>query len=136
MRYTVAMDETNLEFLAVAANPYYAINFAPHAFFQHSNLGSTEDWVAANTSLMEDIGSKIWLNELLNVLSLSRAEYDGHDIVNPALIINIDDSHSGKHEAIVTREQWIQVNTKLIDEIGIAKWLWKLLEVLNTSATS
>lgn len=130
------MDEANLDFSVIAANPYYATNFASHAFIQHSSLGSAEDWVAANTSLIEDIGSKVWLDELLDILSLSRAEYDGHDVINPFLVTNINDSYSGKHETIITREQWIEVNAKLINEIGIATWLWKLLEVLNARITS
>ena len=130
------MDEENLDFSVIAANPYYAINFASHAFIQHSNLSSAEDWVAANASLIIDIGLKNWLNELLDVLSLSRADYDGHDIINPALVININNSHSGKHETIITRDQWIEVNAKLIDEMGIANWLWKLLEVLNNNLSS
>jgi hypothetical protein len=130
------MDEANLDFSVIAANPYYATNFASHAFIQHSSLGSAEDWVAANASLIKDIGSKNWLNELLDVLSLSRADYDGHDIINPALVININNSHSGKHETIITGDQWIEVNAKLIDEMGIVNWLWKLLEVLNNNLSS
>lgn len=135
IRYTVVMDKSDLDFSALAANPYYAISFAPHAFTKHENLGSAEDWVAANTALIDDMGPKAWLDELLDVLSLSQDKYDGHDIINPMLVINISDSLSGEHQTIVTREQWSQINTKLIEEIGAGEWLWKLLETLDFSIT-
>lgn len=126
------MDKPDLDLLKVAANPYYAIDFSPHVFKKYSELGSSEDWVLVNTSTMEEIGSRVWLEEFLDFMSLSRAKYDGHDIVNPTFVINISDSFAGKHEALVSRDIWIQVNEKLIGEIGISAWLWKLLETLGS----
>lgn len=113
-------------------NPFYAVTFASHLFKKHSNLGSKEDWVAANAYIMKDIGAKVWLGELLDVLSQSRAEYDGHDIINPATTINIPDRLKGDHEPLITRELWINANEKLVKEIGVETWLWRLLDMLET----
>ncbi len=117
---------------AMLTNPFYAVTFAAHVFKKHGNLGSKEDWVAANAHTMKDIGSKTWLDEFLDFISLSRTKYDGHDILNPTLVVNISDRLEGDHEPLVTRELWIQTNVKMIDEIGAEAWLWQLLEVLET----
>ncbi len=124
------MDTNDLE--AIMANPFYAVTFAAHVLKKHSNLGSKEDWVAANAHTMKDIGSKTWLNEFLDFISLSKAKYDGHDILNPTLGAAISDRLEGEHEPLVTRELWVQANEKMIDEIGAEAWLWRLLETLET----
>lgn len=113
-------------------NPFYAVTFAPHMLKKHSNLGPKEDWVAANAHTMKDIGPKAWLNDLLDVLSQSRAKYDGHDIVNPSTVINISDRLAGDHEPLVTRKLWAEANEKMIKEMGAEAWLWRLLETLET----
>lgn len=113
-------------------NPFYAVTFASHVFKQHDSLSPKEDWVAANSHTMKDIGAKTWLEELLDILSQSHAKYDGHDIINPALVVNISDRLQGEHEPLVTRELWIQANEKMIDGMGIEAWLWRLLETLET----
>jgi hypothetical protein len=76
--------------------------------------------------------SRHWLEELLDFLSLPTRDFDGHDIINPTLVTTISEKYSGKHEPLVTREQWLQVNEKLISEIGAEAWLWQLLGVLNS----
>ena len=122
-------DERDAEKLLT--NPFYTVTFAEHLFNRHSNLSSKEDWVAANAHIMKDIGTKEWLAELLNVLSQPRIEYDGHDIVNPALAINLSDGLKGNHEPLITRELWIDANDKLVKELGLEIWLWRLLETLE-----
>jgi hypothetical protein len=126
------MSDIDTDFSAIAANPYYAISFAPHVFIKHKKLGPAEDWVIVNASVIKDIGSRHWLEELLDFLSLSPENFDGHDIINPTLVTTISEKYSGKHELLVTREQWLQVNDKLISEIGPEAWLWQLLGVLNS----
>lgn len=113
------------------SNPFYAVTFAAHMFKEHTNLSPREDWVVANVHTMQEIGVKTWLKELLDVLSQSRAKYDGHDIINPALVINISGRLEGEHEPLVTRELWIQANEKMMDEMGAEAWLWRLLETLE-----
>ncbi len=116
-------------------NPFYTVALASHVFKKHTE-GPKEDWVAANAHLIEDMGAKVWLDELLDVLSLSRAKYDGHDIINPTLTINISDRLQGEHPPLVKREEWIAANVKLIEELGATAWLWLLLEVLETGGSA
>jgi hypothetical protein len=132
IRYTNDMDSPNDGALEILANPFYAVTFTSHVFKKHSNLGSKEDWVAANAFTLRDIGAKIWLDEFLDFISQSRAKYDGHDILNPTLVVNISDRLQGDHEPLASREHWIQINEKAISEIGAETWLWRLLEVLET----
>lgn len=112
-------------------NPFYAVVFAPHIFKKHTD-GPKEDWVTANAHLINDMGAEAWLGELLDVLASSRAKYDGHDIINPTLTINISDRLQGEHPPLVTRKEWVKANVKLIDELEATAWLWLLLEVLET----
>lgn len=112
-------------------NPYYAVVFADHVFSQKS-ITTEEDWLLLNTGLIEDMGMAAWLEELLEVLSVSRAKYDGHDIVNPSLVVAISGSLQGKHQPLVTRQEWIQANTQLAKELGADTWLQRLLETLQT----
>jgi len=130
------MNDDNLSDIKGALiNPAHTVTFASHIFNEHTNLGSKEDWIAANAHTMHDISVKIWLEELLDVLSQSREEYDGHDIINPTVVVNVSRSLEGKREPLVTREDWIRANTKLVAEIGGENWLWRLLETLETGET-
>ncbi len=115
---------------SLIVNPFYAVTFAPHIFKKHTD-GPKEDWVTANAHLIEDMGTEAWLGELLDALSLSRAKYDGHDIINPTLTINVSDRLQAK-QPVIAREEWVKANVKLIGELGIMTWLWLLLEVLET----
>src|SRR2546430_15874632 len=117
---------------AALLNPFYAVSLQSHLFFDHKSKTAKEDWVLLNANLMEDIGAKAWLEELLDVISLPRAKYDGHDAIDPTITIKASDRLRGHHKPLVTREQWLQVNEKLISELGAAQWLWLLLEVLET----
>lgn len=111
-------------------NPFNATVLAQH-LFDDKTASTKEDWVVLNAKLMEDMGIGIWLRQFLEAVSLPKAEYDGHDIINPALAVIISDSLKGVHEPLVTHDQWLAANTKLIGELGIANWLWRLLEVLE-----
>ncbi len=130
--YTDAMDLSENEAAAMIANPFYAVTFASHVFKKHSSLSSKEDWVAANAYTMNDISPKVWLEEFLDLMALSRAKYDGHDIINPMLVVNVSDRLHGDHEPLVTRELWMQANEKMIKEMSPETWLWQLLHVLET----
>jgi hypothetical protein len=126
------MDLSKNDASVMIANPFYAVTFTRHVFNKHSNLSSKEDWVAANAHTMNDIGPKAWLNEFLNFMTLPREKYDGHDILNPTLVVNVSDGLSGDHEPLITRELWAQANEKMIKEISPETWLWQLLDVLET----
>jgi hypothetical protein len=128
------MDTSANDASAMIANPFYVATFASHVFKKHSSLSSKEDWVAANAHTMNDIGPKIWLEEFLDLMTQSRAKYDGHDIINPMLVVNVSDRLDGDHEPLVARDLWIQANEKMIKEMGAETWLWRLLEVLETGS--
>lgn len=49
-------------------NPFYAINITPDLTGQHESLVGKAQWVDANKKLIEEIGSKAWLEKLLAVL--------------------------------------------------------------------
>jgi hypothetical protein len=51
---------------------------------------------------------------------------------NPFYAVNISPSLITEHEPMVSKEQWIKVNAKLIDELGKEEWLKRLLSVLET----
>ncbi len=111
-------------------NPFYAVTFASHLFSQKP-ITSEEDWLLLNAGLIEDMGMDQWLEELLDVLSLPRAKYDGHDIINPSLVVTISKSLQDTHQPIVTRQEWIQANAKLAKEISAQSWLELLLNTLQ-----
>lgn len=52
-------------------------------------------------------------------------------LINPIYAVSIDPDLMGRHEPIVPKERWIEANEKLIDEIGTATWLRRLLAVLE-----
>jgi hypothetical protein len=52
-------------------------------------------------------------------------------LVNPIYAVSISSDLVGKHEAIISKQRWIEANRTLIDEIGAEEWLRRLLEVLE-----
>jgi hypothetical protein len=52
-------------------------------------------------------------------------------LVNPYHAITIDKSLSDDHEPIISVEDWVKANTKLIDEIGAEPWLRLLLDTIQ-----
>jgi hypothetical protein len=52
--------------------------------------------------------------------------------INPFYAINLSPLLLAAHESMVSKEQWVKVNAKLIDEIGKEEWLKQLLSVLES----
>lgn len=52
-------------------------------------------------------------------------------LINPYYAVNISPDLAGQHEPLVTQDQWIQANLRLLDEIGAHEWLEHLLAVLQ-----
>ena len=52
-------------------------------------------------------------------------------LINPFYAITIDEGLLGEHQPMVSEEQWIKANTKLIDELGAEEYLGRLLKVLR-----
>lgn len=130
MVYTYGMNTDAADSLI---NPYYAVTISDYLFKQKS-VAAEEDWLVLNTALMRDIGARQWLEELLDVLTLPADKYDGHDIINPSTAVNLSESLHGEHKPIVTRQEWVRANDKLVAELGVNQWLERLLETLKTSS--
>lgn len=113
------------------SNPFYAVSLADYLFASPNPKVSKEDWVLLNANLIEDIGENTWLNEFLDAISQSHEEYDGHDIINPTLTVPLSVRLQGAHQPLIERHEWIAANSKLMKEMGIAKWLEQLLSVLT-----
>jgi hypothetical protein len=60
------MDEHSLRTTLI--NPFYAITIHPDLMGDHQPVVSKEEWVAANSRLIEEIGVETWLAQLLATL--------------------------------------------------------------------
>jgi hypothetical protein len=124
---------TEDDMLGTIINPYYAIVFKGDLFGKHEIEGAKEDWVQKNAQLVQEIGSRDWLNELLLAFSAdSKPDHVRDILINPYEGIVFSQRLQGDHPPLITREMWIQANEKLMDEIGVESWLYKLLDVLET----
>jgi hypothetical protein len=52
-------------------------------------------------------------------------------LINPYYAVNISPDLAGEHEPLVTQDQWIAANLRLIDDIGAHEWLTHLLATLQ-----
>lgn len=52
-------------------------------------------------------------------------------LANPYYAIVIAKSLNEDHEPLITEEDWIKANAKLIQEIGAEEWLHRLLDTLK-----
>lgn len=52
--------------------------------------------------------------------------------INPYYAVNFSPIFAQKHEPMTTKENWVKVNLKLMDELGNEEWLNRLLHVLET----
>ncbi len=119
------------ELIENVMNPANTITFADYLFNVNEPVGNREDWVILNAQLLGSIGAPAWLNQFLDSISLSPNNYDGHDIINPSLAVKISESLKDVAHPLISRDQWIGANAKLIGEIGGVQWLGKLLELLE-----
>jgi len=55
----------------------------------------------------------------------------GHMVINPFYAINLSTDLFGDHEPLISEENWIAANARLIEQIGAAAWLERLLAVLQ-----
>ena len=52
--------------------------------------------------------------------------------INPYYAINISSSLATDHDPMVSKGEWVKVNTKLIADLGPEEWLTTLLRILET----
>ena len=79
----------------IIINPYYAITVAPQLTEEHEPPLDETEWVRANASLMEGMGSERWLKQLLDVLE-GKADAPDQPI-NPFQAVNIDPLFAVEH---------------------------------------
>lgn len=54
-------------------------------------------------------------------------------LINPFYAVTIHSDLVGEHEHLVSKEQWVTANARLIEEIGVEAWLAQLLATLEGS---
>jgi hypothetical protein len=113
----------------IIINPFYAITVASQLTEEHEPLMGEAEWVAANASLMGEIGAERWLRQLLDVLEGKSEAPDG--LVNPYRAVNIDPLFATAHPALIERDVWIDVNVMQLRNMGLETWLRQLLDVLG-----
>jgi hypothetical protein len=113
----------------IIVNPFYAITVAPQLTEEHEPPMGDAEWVRANASLMEEMGSARWLRQLLDVLEGKADVPEGP--INPSQAVNIDPLFAVAHPPLIEREMWVDVNTKHIRNMGAEGWLRQLLDVLD-----
>jgi hypothetical protein len=119
--------EDNLQRIII--NPFYAITVAPQLTQEHEPPMGEAEWVQANASLMEEMGSERWLRHLLDVLE---GKIDAPDqLINPSQTVNIDPLFAAEHPPLIGRDMWVDVNVMQIRNMGTEEWLQQLLDVLN-----
>ncbi len=113
----------------ILMNPFYAIEVARELVEEHEPRMSDKEWVTANTSLIQELGAERWLTQLLSLLQGKTVTVD--ERISPFNAINIDPMFALDHPSLVSREQWVQANVKLIPQVGIEQWLTQLLDILE-----
>jgi len=112
------------------ANPYFAVIIAESLFAPRTLTLAKEDWVTNNTKLIEKLGERQWLIELLNMLS---GRTTPPPAIDPTQAITISNklAASTRPLPLVSQDVWIGANLKSIKELGTEPWLWRLLTVLE-----
>jgi hypothetical protein len=57
-------------------------------------------------------------------------------VINPFYAVTCAETLCAPHPPLVTKEQWIQANLALINEMGAEPWLCRLLTVLETGGAT
>jgi len=102
--------EDNLQRIII--NPFYAITVAPQLTGEHEPPMGEAEWVQANSSLMEEMGTERWLRHLLDVLEGKVGAPD--ELINPSRTVNIDSMFAAEHPPLIGRDMWVDVNVKHI----------------------
>src|SRR2546429_2419815 len=113
----------------IIVNPFYAITVAPQLTEEHEPPMGDAEWVQANASLMEEMGSARWLRQLLDVLE-GKADVP-EEPINPSQAVNIDPLFAVAHPPLIEREMWVDVNVSHIRNMGVEGWLMQLLDELG-----
>ena len=136
MRYTKLMEPTEDNVRDSIINPYYAVAFDDYLFAEHKPEVAKEDWVLANFQLIKEMSSAEWLEQLLVSLSTKPLDSPTYAVICPSKTIAFSARLRGEHEPTVDISVWVAANVKLMEELGTEKWLWQLLDVLETGGVT
>lgn len=136
MGYTDVMESTEDNVRDSIINPFYAVSFADYLFKPDKIALTKEDWVLANTKLVQDMSASDWLRQLTINFTTEPTENLTHMVINPCQAVVFSDRLRGEHEPTVDVTAWITANIKLMEELGTEKWLWQLLSVLETGGVA
>ncbi|MGH3804059.1 MAG: hypothetical protein ACRDTD_28785 [Pseudonocardiaceae bacterium] len=68
-------------------------------------------------------------------MTSNKQQWDADDVtailINPVYAISIDPGLLGEHPPLVSEDQWIAANRRLLDEMGADRYLRQLLDVLK-----
>ncbi len=112
-------------------NPYNTLTLSSHVFEINQASKPKEDWVEANSKLLGELKPQAWLVQLLATLAYDR-ETEISKIIDPSQVIGVSTRLKGEHEPIFENADWVTANQKAMEEVGVEKWLWTLLHVLET----
>jgi hypothetical protein len=57
-------------------------------------------------------------------------------VVNPFYAVNFEANLCLEHPTLVSKEEWVRANLRLMEELGTERWLYRLLEILETGGPS
>jgi len=130
------MDPTEDNVRDSIINPYYSVSFAEYLFNDQELEVAKEDWVLKNSQLITEMGNTDWLEQLLLSLSTEPLDNPTYWFICPRKTVTFSDRLRGEHEPTVDIAVWVAANVKLMEELGNEKWLWQLLDVLETGGVT
>lgn len=115
-------------------DPFSTITVAKQFIAEHDPAISMEQWIEENTALIADISAEAWLTQLLNALEGNKFT---DERVHPFNVVNISPHFAEKHPPIISKDNWIAANSKLmVEELGVKKWLMLFLDILEGDIVS
>lgn len=119
---------------ALLANPIYAFRIHPSLGRPHEHLLSEADWITANERAVTELGSRRWLDLLVEALDRDHRDRHASDdpfaIADPYPAITVDPALCEEYPPIVEPDMWIRANQRGLDE-DVGAWLRNFVSVLN-----
>jgi len=118
---------------AILVSPFYAIQIHRSFSRAHPYVMSETSWVASNARAIEEMRPRRWLEALVSVLKQERtaeALEPPLAVADPYPAITVHRMMCEEHEAIIGESDWLDANTRLLQEEGKV-WLNNLLSVLK-----
>lgn len=115
-------------------NPCLVVSVNERLFQDHDTTFAKEDWVKANDILMAQDGVEVWLRAFVATLS---------DSFRKSLATPVSPYHAitltkpeGTVDHATSADHWISDNIALIDRLGKNRWLWAVLDLLESGVAT